>query len=427
MKRKTWIIGGLTVVGLAITLVWAFAPKPVEVELAVVTQGYFETTIDEDGKTRLTDRYVVSTPLAGRLTRITLREGDAVTVGMPLAHLNSVLPAMLDERTLRELTARVAVGRDNVSRAGSRTARAQVQLDQAENEVRRSEQLAQKGFIAPIKVEADRLTTLGARRELDSAIAEGQMAKHELEQTQAAMSAVRQLPTNADNNSSATASAVMTAGNGTFTVRAPTAGRVLRVLQTSEGVAALGTPLVEIGDTKRMEIVAELLTGDALLALPGSAVVIERWGGMGTLEGRVRSIEPAAFTKVSALGVEEQRVRVLIEIVSPQIRWQALGDGYRVSVRIVTLTENNAVLVPVSSVFPLPAAGADLVGGRQATASRFAVFVAEGGRARQTPIELGTRNGRTAWIRSGLKPGQQVILYPPPTIKEGQRVAERKS
>lgn len=412
MKRKTWIIGGATAVLLVLAVAWAFAPKPVEVELAPVTQGSFETTIDEDGKTRLTDRYVVSAPLAGQLARITLKEGDAVTADMPLAQLSAVLPAMLDERTRRELRARVEGAQDNVLRATSRIARAQVSLDQAKNEVRRSEQLAQQGFIAPVKVETDRLTTLGAQREVEAAAAEKRMATHELEQTQAAISA--------------TSSTGIGSGKSSFTVRAPSAGRVLRVLQTSEGAATLGTPLMEIGDTQRMEIVAELLTTDALIAKPGSRVMIERWGGAGLLEGRVRSTEPAAFTKVSALGVEEQRVRVLIDITSPPQAWQALGDGYRVSVRIVTLAEGKAVQVPVSAVFPLPTDRADSASGKQTAAPRYAVFVADSGRARQVPVELGARNGSAAWIRSGLAPGQQVIVYPHATVKERQRVAERK-
>jgi HlyD family secretion protein len=416
MERKTWFIAGSVVAVMVLALAWVFTPKPLEVELSAVAQSAFETTIDEDGKTRLTDRYVVSAPLAGRLTRVALREGDVVTVGMPLARLSSILPPMLDERTLRELKAKVEGGQDNVLRAGSRIARAQVQLDQAETEVRRSELLVQRGFIAPIKVETDRLTTLGARRELETANAEGRMAKHELEQTQVAMGSVYQSSMFADHES----------GKGSFVVRAPTAGRVLRVLQTSEGITALGTPLVEIGDTNRMEIVVELLTTDALKALPNNRVIIERWGGLGILEGRVRSVEPAAFTKISALGVEEQRVRVLVDIVSPQSEWKALGGAYRVSVRIVTLTEGNAIQVPVSAVFPMPAEGSATANGQVAPSQRFAVFVAQSGRARQVAVDLGARNGNTAWIRKGLTVGQQVIVYPPATVKDGRRVSERK-
>ena len=446
MERKTWLIGGGAALALSLAVAWAFAPRPVEVELATVTQGPFETTLDEDGKTRLADRYVVSAPLAGKLARITLKEGDAVAVGTPLAVLSSVLPAMLDERTRRELRARVDAAQDNVSRAVSRTARAQVSLDQAQNEVRRSEQLVQQGFIAPIKVENDRLATLGAQREVEGAAAERRMAGHELEQTRAALGAVQPPGTGSGGGTGGGMGGATHAGS--FTVRAPSAGRVLRVLQASEGAVALGTPLIEVGDTQRMEVVTELLTTDALAAKVGSRVVIERWGGAGTLEGRVRSVEPAAFTKVSALGVEEQRVRVLIDITSPQARWQALGDGYRVSVRIVTLSEAQAVQVPVSAVFPLPGGTGGAPGGTGGTGAgaaaaaeagkagetagtakvpaRYAVFVAEGGRARQTAVELGARNGSAAWIHSGITTGQQVIAYPPATVRDGLRVAARK-
>ena len=413
MKRKTWFVAAAIVIALVLALAWAFAPRPVEVELAPVTQGRFETTIDDDGKTRLAERYVVSAPLAGRLARITLREGDAVVADAPLATLTPVLPAMLDERTLRELSARVESAQDNVQRAATRIARAQVSLEQAKNDARRSEQLAQQGFIARTKLDSDRLNTQAAEREVEAAGAERRIAGHDLEQARAALGAVRQ-----------PAGAATQRG---FAVRAPVAGRVLRVLQVSEGVVALGTPLLEIGDTRKLEIVAELLTTDALAAQPGSRVMIERWGGPKTLEGRVRSVEPGAFTKVSALGVEEQRVRVLIDIASPLPEWQALGDGYRVSVRIVTLAEDKAVQVPVSAVFPLPGdaagAGGDTNGG---SAPRFAVFVAAAGRAKQVPVVLAARNGSAAWIKSGLATGQQVIVYPPATVRDGVRIAARK-
>ena len=424
MKPKTWFIAAAVVLALGLALAWAFAPRPVEVELAPVTQGRFETSIDEDGKTRLADRYVVSAPLAGRLARITLREGDAVLADAPLATLTPVLPAMLDERTLRELGARVESAQDNVQRAATRIARAQVSLEQAKNEARRSEQLAQQGFIATTKLDSDRLNTQAAEREVDAAAAERRIAGHDLEQARAALGAVRpQAP--------ALGAVRQPAGASTqrgFAVRAPVAGRVLRVFQVSEGIVALGTPLLELGDTRRLEIVAELLTTDALAARPGSRVMIERWGGPKTLEGRVRSVEPGAFTKVSALGVEEQRVRVLIDISSPLPEWQALGDGYRVSVRIITLSQDQAVQVPVSAVFPLPgaaagAAGADTNGG---SAPSFAVFVNEAGRAKQVPVALAARNGSAAWIKSGLTMGQQVIVYPPATVRDGVRVAARK-
>jgi HlyD family secretion protein len=408
MKRKTWFYVLAVVLALALTLAWAFAPRAVEVELAPVAQGRFETSIEEDGKTRLADRYVVAAPLVGTLSRVLLREGDAVSAGATVATLTPVLPSLLDERTQRELQARVQTAQAQVLRSGTRIARAQVSVAQAADERRRSEQLAQQGFVAPAKLETDRLAAMAAQREAEAAAAERHVAEHELNQARTALGTVNP--------------AAGAAARG-FAVRTPVAGRVLRVLQTSEATVTLGTPLIEVGDTQQLEIVAELLTTDALAAQPGSRVLVERWGGPVVLEGRVRRVEPAAFTKVSALGVEEQRVRVLIDITSPHDQWSLLGDGFRVGLRIVTLAQDNAVQVPVSAVFPLPTDGPDE---SQTQPPRSAVFVADQGRARVVPVSVAARNGSMAWVRSGLAAGAQVIVYPPSTVREGVRVKARK-
>lgn len=443
MKKKTWILAGGGAAALVLLLAWAFAPRPVEVELAAVTTGPFETTIDEDGKTRITDRFVVSAPLAGRLARVTLHEGDSVSAGDVLAVLTPALPALHDERTQRELRARVAAAADNVHRSAARGDRAEVALEQARNEFRRSEQLARQGFIAPTRLDSDRLAMLGAEREVAAAEAERSIAAHELEQARAAQSAATP--------------GVPAGGGRTFKVLSPVNGRVLRVLQTSEATVPMAAPLLELGDTARLEIVAELLTTDALATRPGSRVRIERWGGPEVLEGRVRAVEPAAFTKVSALGVEEQRVRVLIGITSPRAQWAALGDAYRVGVRIVTLAVPAAMQVPVSAVFPLPAqatgapasaasgiarqeagstavatqaparaAPADAAQAAEPATSAHGVFVVEGGRARLRTVQLGARNGGTAWVRGGLTNGQIVIVYPGASVQDGARVKPRK-
>jgi len=416
MKRTTWFYLAAIVLALVLAGAWAFSPRPVEVEVVPVTQGRFETTIEEDGKTRLTDRYLVSAPLAGRLSRIVLREGDGVTANATLALLTPVLPAMQDERTLREQQARVESAKDNVARAGTRIERAKVALEQAADVARRSAQLAQEGFIAPTKLESDRLSELGAQREVEAAAAERRIAVHELEQARAAQVAVQLT----DGRS---------ASERGFVVRSPIAGKVVRVLQTSEATVALGTLLMEVGDTKQLEVVAELLTTDALAAQPGSRVVIERWGGPVSLEGRVRSVEPAAFTKVSALGVEEQRVRVLIDITSAPTQWQALGDGFRVSVRIVTLGKDQATQVPVSAVFPLPADSsqdpATDASGKPTATQRFGVFVADDHHARRVAVQLGARNAGMAWIQAGLQPGQSVIVYPPAALSDGRSIKVR--
>jgi len=406
VERKTWMYTAGAVLALALAAAWAFAPRPIEVELASAMQGRFEMSVEEDGKTRLADRYVVSAPLSGRLSRIELREGDAVAEGTTMALLTPSLPAMLDERSLRELRARLEAAEAGVEGATARHGRARVALEQAGNDARRSEQLAQQGFIAATRLEADRLAAQAAVKEVEAATAERHVAGHEMEQARAALSLVRQAP------GAATARG--------FPVRSPIAGQVLRVLQASESAVALGTPLLELGDTSKMEIVAELLTTDALAARPGSAVVIERWGGPLLLQGRVARVEPSAFTKVSALGVEEQRVRVLIAISSPREQWKALGDGFRVGVRIITQVQEEALQVPVSAVFPVPAAET------QAGAPGHAVFAVDGGRARMVRVTLAGRNGVNAWLPEGLALGTRVIVYPPAAVKDGARVRERK-
>ncbi len=398
MKKSTWIIGGATTLALAALLGWALAPRPLEVEVASVTEGPFETSIEEDGKTRLRDRYVVSAPLAALLPRITLREGDAVEAGALLATLTPVLPAMLDERTRREQQLRVEIAQAQRQRVAARTEGAKVALAQARNEQQRSEQLAKQGFVAPTKLETDRLSVMAAQKDLEAAVEEGHIAAHEVEQARAALLALTQ-----------------PGGGRGFALRAPVAGRVLKVVQASEGVVALGAPILELGDTARLEVVAELLTADALRAQPGSLVRIERWGGDGVLQGRVRRVEPGAFTKVSALGVEEQRVRVLIDLTSPAEQWRALGDGFRVGVRIITRSLDKVLKVPVSAVFPVPEGEGGM-----------AVFVLDGGRAKRVAVKLGARNGSEAWIESGVQPGTQVIVYPPAATRDGLRVKPRK-
>jgi HlyD family secretion protein len=401
MQRRTLITTAAAALALAALLAWAFAPRPVPVETAQAAVGPFEQTLDEDGRTRLRERYVVSAPLTGRLARIALHEGDAVRAGDALATLTPALSPLLDERTRAELLARVQVAQAGARAAATRTEAARIAQQRARNELSRTEALARQGFVGPAKLDADLLANQAAAKELELAQDGQGIAARELEQARAALGAIG----GAGGSS-----------GGAFIVRAPVDGRVLRVLQPSEGVVALGTPLLELGDTRRLEVVAELLTADALQAVPGRAVRIERWGGPVTLAGTVRQVEPAAFTKVSALGVEEQRVRVLIDLTGPPAQWAALGDGFRVGVRIVVLQQPRALQVPVSAVFPRPAAqgGGD------------AVFVLQDGRARLRPVVLGARNAASAWVREGLADGDAVIVYPGAAVADGVRVAVRR-
>ena len=285
MTRKTWIVAALAALAAAGLLGWAFAPRPLAVETATAKTGRYEQALSEDGRTRLRERYTVTAPLAGRLARITLHPGDAVVEGAALAVLAPALPPLLDPRTRAELTGRREGAEAGVQRAAASAEQQRTALAQARADLQRSEQLAQQGFIAPTRLESDRLTVRAAQQGLEAAAQARHMAEHELAVARSAL-------------------ATLQAGGsaGGFVLRAPVAGQVLRVLQASEGMVAMGTPLLEIGDTRQLEIVAELLTAEALQATFGTPVQIDRWGGTGVLTGRVRQVEPAAFTKVSALG-----------------------------------------------------------------------------------------------------------------------------
>ena len=412
MQKKTWMVGAGAVLLLGALLAWAFAPRPVPVEVASVVQGRFEAGIDEDAKTRLRDCYSISAPLAGRLARIVLREGDAVQAGDVVARITPAMPALLDERSLREQQARITAAQANVQRAAVRIERSRVAQEQARNDLRRSEQLAQQGFVAPMRLDAERLALQAAAKDTEAAVQDQQVARADLAQARAALDVVRR-PGSAPLGKA-------------FEVLAPVSGRVLRVAQASEGMVALGTVLVEVGDTAQLDVVAPLLSTDALQVRAGSPVRIERWGGPGVLQGRVRSVEPAAFTKVSALGVEEQRVNVLIDLTSPPAQWAALGDGYRVVVRVLTREAPDAALVPVSALFPLPAGDAPAAAPMgEAAAPRMAVFVVDGGRARRMPVVLEARGSTHAWVREGLQAGAQVVVYPPAALTDGARVQVR--
>lgn len=400
MNTKRLLIAAAVTASVVAVLAWAFAPRPQAVELATVQRGLFERTIDEDGKTRVRDRYVVAAPLAGRLERITLREGDRVEAQQVVARLAPTLAPMLDARTLAELRERVGAAEAQVRAAGARAQLAQVRQQQAEDEWQRNQALAQQGFISESRLTSARLAREAALREQAAAAQELETTRHLLAQARAAVRATQP----GDS-----------APGRLFEVRSPIGAQVLRVPQTSEGVVSLGTPLMELGDTADLEIVAELLTSEAVQVQPGMPARIERWGGPQVLEARVKRVEPGAFTKVSALGVEEQRVEVLLELASSPAERAALGDGYRVGVRLVAQSVPDALLVPVSAVFPHPE-----------QPGRMAAFTLRDGRALLRTVEVGGRNGVQAWVRQGLDEAEQVIVYPPPNVHDGVRVQPRK-
>lgn len=394
MNRTFW---AWTAAALAVAaaLAWAFAPRPIDVEVGVVSQGAFELAIEEDGRTRIKDHYTISAPVAARIARATLREGDRVAVGDTVAVLTPTMSSMVDARSVREATARLKAASAGIQRASARAERAKVALEEARRELQRTERLAAEGFISAAGLDTARLGLAGAQRELEVAAADREVAVHERDQ---AAAAVQPIPPGSSSGRS-------------LAVRSPVSGVVLRVAVQSEGTIAPGTALLEVGDPARMEVVADLLTTDAVQARPGTRAVIERWGGP-AIAARVRLVEPAAFTKVSALGIEEQRVKVLLDMVDPPTTGQTLGDGFRVGVRIITSSIEQARLVPVGALFPYE-------GG-------FAVYRLDGSRARLQPVDVRGRNPDFGWVDDSVPAGQQVIVYPPSTVADGKRVRLRK-
>jgi len=328
-RLPTWALIVAALLLAAGLLGWALSGRAVPVDVAQARVQRFEQAIEEDGRTRLQTRFAVSAPLTGRIARIDLREGDAVVQGQVVALMTPLPPSLLDERSWLSQQARIATSEAGVRRAVARVARARAALAQAATDLTRAQQLASQGFIAPTRLEQDRLAEVAARRDLDAALAEEDAARHDLEQTRFALTSAQDTrPVRPDTRSAPLA------------VRAPADGRVLRVLQSSEASVQAGTPLLELGDTRELEIVTELLSTDAVRVPTDAMVRIEHWGGAQALAGRVVRVEPGAFTKVSALGVEEQREmasqdRVALVTgagtgVGRAAALALLGDGWRV-------------------------------------------------------------------------------------------------
>jgi HlyD family secretion protein len=397
MKNKL-IFGALALVLLA-GLVWAFWPSPMEVEVAKVTQGRFERAVQEDGRTRVRERYVVSTPSTGRMNRILLVQGDSVVPGTAVATISPPDPALLDARSQAEQTARVGTAQAGVARAQANVAAAAAALAQSRQDVLRNSALVRQGFISAAQSDTVRLAEQLRSTELEAARQAETAARFDLAQTRAPL---RQY------------SASRTAGKRgkvEVTVTSPVAGKVLKVLLQSEGVVAAGTGLVEIGDPTALEVVVDILTEEAAQVVPGTPVQLLNWGGTGVLQGAVRYVEPAAFTKVSALGVEEQRVNAIIDITTPKGTWRGLGDGFKVDVRVLVQLQDNAVMVPVSALFPI--------------GSRSGVFVLESGQVRLKEVTVQARNGTQAWVPEGLAVNTQVVVYPDIQLKDGAKVKAR--
>jgi HlyD family secretion protein len=389
-KRLRWLPYALAGV-FGILIVLGLRPQAVPVETTRVTRGPLRATVSEEGKTRIKQRYVVAAPVSGQLRRIALKPGAEVERDVTVVAVIDALPSSpLDERNRALAEARLDSSRAILEK--SRTS-----LELARNELRRIEQLFAAGTISPQELDAAQLRETAAAR--DAAAAEGALRQAEAELIVGvrpggpeATPATNTLP---------------------IEVQANASGRVLHVFQESARAVMQGTPLLEIGDPADLEIIVEMLSRDGASIAPGAAVALEQWGGPAPLEGRVRLVEPAAFTKYSALGVEEQRVNVVVDITSPRDQWRTLGDNYRVEARVITWESAAALKLPVSGIF------------RQGNA--WAAYVIRNGRAESVPVTAGKSNGGEIQIVDGLQEGDEVILYPGDRIKDGQRVKPTNS
>jgi HlyD family secretion protein len=380
--------------GLAALVALALRPSPVPVELATVTRGSMRVTLDEDGETRVRDRYVVSAPLAGRVLRIVLEPGDPVVANRTvLATFLPMAPALLDVRTRAEIQARIAAAEAALKGARAAEDRAAAQLAQAERERQRSRELAKAGALAPEQLEGAELSVQTLRTALESARAGVRTGEAELRLARASLIG----PAGGDR------------GGTAIQLRAPVNGIVLRRVHESEAIVQQGEPLVEVGDVSKLEIVADYLSTDAVRIRARQPALVERWGGGETIRGTVRRVEPSGFTKVSALGVEEQRVNVILDFESPRDAFTRLGDRFRVEVRVIVWEEPDVTKVPVS--------------GLVRDGDRWAVFVMEDARARRVPVRIGQRNDTEAQVLEGLSPGARVIVFPSESVADGVAVA----
>lgn len=383
--RRKWL-GALFIVAAAALVLFLLRPSPVSVETATVTRGPLRVTVDEDGETRAHDRFTVAAPVAGRLLRVELEEGDRVPEDAVVAKLE---PLPLNQQQREEVLARIETAKASERQAHARLAHAKEDYEQSRRDLARAEVLAKQSVLSTQMLEQARNAETTSGEELKAARFSVLAAASEVKVAQAGLVGLE-------------------SGNGRRQIiflRSPIAGRVLRVVEKSERVVQAGAPVLLLGDPSRIEVVTDVLTTDAVNVRPGAPVYLEGWGGDRPLRARVRLVEPAGFTKISALGVEEKRVNVIADFVdSPD----GLADGYRVETRIVTWEDQNVLKVPGSAAF------------REGEA--WCVFVVERGRAIKRTVQIRHRNQSEVEILQGLKEGEDAILHPSNQLREGVRV-----
>jgi len=383
-------------IAVATLLAVALWPRPTIVDLATTTRGPLLVTVDEEGVTRVRDRFVVSSPVAGRVLRIEFDPGDPVKRGQSVAVVRAEAPSLLDERARAEAEAAVESARAALGRARAEEQRARATVAQLHRDLSRVRELAASDVVSAQELDRHEAEWRAADESVNAATFAVQAATSDLRRAEA-----RLIPTSTQPR------------GRVVTVDSPADGVVLKRIRESESMVPAGEPLLEIGDFTRLEIVADLLSTDAVRVQPAARAMIEQWGGDQQLHATVRRIEPSGFTKISALGVEEQRVNVILDFADTSAACAALGDGYRVEVRIVVWEGRDVVKVSTSALFR--------------AGQQWAVYRVVEGRAQRTPVEVGHQTGQEAEIATGLSAGDRVIVHPVDALKHGARVRPRSA
>ena len=398
---RRWILWSVLLAVLAAGLVYAFWPQPVPVDLASVTRGHLAVTVDEEGETRVKQAYIVSSPIAGNARRIEIEIGDTVVAGKTkVADIEPIDPAFLDVRSRAQAEAAVSAAEAARTLAAAELKSAKAELVFARTEFGRARQLYRRAVGSKRALDEAERAFKTRQAAVETASANLRVRTFELERAR-----LQLLPPGEQTRRKL-------GPCGCVTVRSPVSGSVLRIFHKSAGVVRAGEQLLEVGDPRKIEIVVDLLSSDAVRVRAGQRVIIENWGGKRTLAARVSRIEPLGKTKVSALGIEEQRVDVVIEFTDPPERWQKLGHGFRVETRIVLWETDNTLKVPLSALFRV--------------GQRWAVFTAVDGRARRRFVTVGRRNDLEAEVTGGIKEGARVVVHPDNRVEGGVRVVERR-
>lgn len=386
-RRLIWLA---SVVAIGAIVAFALVPSRLLVEVGRVETGPLRVTIDQEGETRAHDRFVMSAPVPGRLLRVELEDGDKVNREDVVARID---PLPLSQRERQEVLARIEAAEAAQRQANAREAHARADWEQTRRDRDRAERLARDGVISSQALELARNADVTAAEEFDAAKYSSQMATSEVKVARAGLVGLE---------------VELGKAGPLIQLKAPVAGRVLRVIEKSERVVPAGTPILTLGDPKLLEIVADVLSTDAVKIQPGMPVLLEGWGGNHPIRARVRLVEPGGFTKVSALGIEEKRVNVISDFVDPP---GPLGDGYRVETRTVIWSADKVLRIPQSALFR--------------AGQGWSVFVIESGRAKKRDVDVGQRNETDAQILRGLSQGEEVILHPSNQVSDGTRIRTR--